>query len=198
MRIGIPKEIKVLENRVAITPAGVVSLVTAGHEVVIETNAGAGSSFTDALYTEAGATIVATAREAWNVDMVLKVKEPIVSEYQYFRDGLILFTYLHLAADEELTKALIEKNVTAIAYETVQLPDRSLPLLSPMSEVAGRMATQIGAQYLEKINGGKGILLGGVSGVERGKVTIIGGGMAGENAKTNRYRYGGTSHNFRY
>ncbi|MFJ7370168.1 alanine dehydrogenase [Lysinibacillus sp. NPDC098008] len=182
MRIGIPKEIKVLENRVAITPAGVVSLVTAGHEVVIETNAGAGSSFTDALYTEAGATIVATAREAWNVDMVLKVKEPIVSEYQYFRDGLILFTYLHLAADEELTKALIEKNVTAIAYETVQLPDRSLPLLSPMSEVAGRMATQIGAQYLEKINGGKGILLGGVSGVERGKVTIIGGGMAGENA----------------
>ncbi|WP_341301524.1 alanine dehydrogenase [Lysinibacillus sp. FSL H8-0500] len=182
MRIGIPKEIKVLENRVAITPAGVVSLVTAGHEVVIETNAGAGSSFTDALYTEAGATIVATAREAWNVDMVLKVKEPIVSEYQYFRDGLILFTYLHLAADEELTKALIEKNVTAIAYETVQLPDRSLPLLSPMSEVAGRMATQIGAQYLEKINGGKGILLGGVSGVERGKVAIIGGGMAGENA----------------
>ncbi|KOY84011.1 alanine dehydrogenase [Lysinibacillus macroides] len=182
MRIGIPKEIKVLENRVAITPAGVVSLVTAGHEVIIETNAGAGSSFTDELYTEAGATIVSTAREAWDVDMVLKVKEPIVSEYQFFRDGLILFTYLHLAADEVLTKALIEKNVTAIAYETVQLPDRSLPLLSPMSEVAGRMATQIGAQYLEKINGGKGILLGGVSGVERGKVAIIGGGMAGENA----------------
>lgn len=175
MRIGIPKEVKVLENRVAITPAGVVSFVTAGHEVVIERQAGVGSSFEDHLYEAAGATIVETAAEAWNVDMVLKVKEPIASEYQYFKPGLVLFTYLHLAADGALTEALIANNVTAIAYETVQLPDRSLPLLSPMSEVAGRMATQIGAQYLEKINGGKGILLSGVPGVERGKVAIIGG-----------------------
>ncbi|WP_010289939.1 alanine dehydrogenase [Kurthia massiliensis] len=182
MRIGIPKEVKVLENRVAITPAGVVSFVTAGHEVVIERQAGVGSSFEDHLYEAAGATIVETAAEAWNVDMVLKVKEPIASEYQYFKPGLVLFTYLHLAADRALTEALIANNVTAIAYETVQLPDRSLPLLSPMSEVAGRMATQIGAQYLEKINGGKGILLSGVPGVERGKVAIIGGGQAGENA----------------
>jgi alanine dehydrogenase len=182
MLIGVPKEIKVLENRVAITPAGVVSLVGGGHQVLVEKNAGVGSGFADELYVQAGATIVETAQEAWNVEMVLKVKEPMKSEYGYFREGLVLFTYLHLAADLELTNALVESKVTAIAYETVQLPDRSLPLLTPMSEVAGRMATQIGAQYLEKINGGKGILLGGVSGVERGNVVIIGGGQAGVNA----------------
>lgn len=182
MLIGIPKEVKVLENRVAITPAGVVTLVAAGHKVIIETNAGNGANFYDELYIEAGAQIVATAKEAWDVEMVLKVKEPIEQEYAYFRDGLILFTYLHLAADRALTEALLAHRVTAIAYETIQLEDRSLPLLSPMSEVAGRMATQIGAQYLEKIHGGKGILLSGVPGVERGKVAIIGGGQAGENA----------------
>lgn len=182
MLIGVPKEVKVLENRVAITPGGVMSLVTAGHQVIVETSAGVGSGFTDDLYAQAGAKIVKTAKEAWEVDMVLKVKEPIVEEYQYFRNGLILFTYLHLAANRTLTEALIEKNVTAISYETVQLLDGSLPLLSPMSEVAGRMATQIGAQYLEKMYGGKGILLSGVAGVERGNVAIIGGGQAGENA----------------
>lgn len=182
MRIGIPKEVKNNENRVAMTPAGVFNLKAAGHDVLIETGAGLGSSFTDEDYIEAGAEIVATAAEAWNVDMVMKVKEPIPSEYGYFRENLILFTYLHLAPEVELTKALLDKKVVGIAYETVQLPNNSLPLLAPMSEVAGRMATQIGAQYLEKINGGKGILLSGVPGVSRGKVTIIGGGQAGTNA----------------
>lgn len=182
MIIGVPKEIKNNENRVAMTPAGVVSLKNAGHEVRIETGAGLGSSFTDEDYIKAGATIVPSAKEAWDVDMVMKVKEPIESEYGYFKEGLILFTYLHLAPEPELTKALIDKKVVGIAYETVQLPNRTLPLLTPMSEVAGRMAVQIGAQYLEKIEGGKGILLGGVPGVHRGKVTIIGGGIAGANA----------------
>ncbi|EMR06091.1 Alanine dehydrogenase [Bhargavaea cecembensis DSE10] len=182
MRIGVPKEIKNNENRVAMTPAGVVTLNLAGHEVLIENGAGEGSGFTDEDYREAGATIVGTAREAWEADMVMKVKEPVASEYPYFREGLILFTYLHLAPEEELTAALLENKVVGIAYETVQLPNRSLPLLSPMSEVAGRMATQIGAQFLERIHGGKGILLSGVPGVQRGKVTVIGGGMAGANA----------------
>lgn len=182
MKIGVPKEIKNNENRVAMTPAGVVTLVQAGHEVMIETGAGVGSSFTDADYVAAGATIVPTAAEAWKAEMVMKVKEPIASEYGYFYEGLILFTYLHLAPEPALTTALLEKKVVGIAYETVQLPNRSLPLLTPMSEVAGKMATQIGAQYLEKTNGGKGILLGGVSGVQRGKVTVIGGGIAGTNA----------------
>ncbi|MCT6925619.1 alanine dehydrogenase [Metasolibacillus sp.] len=182
MKIGVPKEIKNNENRVAMTPAGVVTLVQAGHEVMIETGAGVGSSFTDADYVAAGATIVPTAAEAWKAEMVMKVKEPIASEYGYFYEGLILFTYLHLAPEPALTAALLEKKVVGIAYETVQLPNRSLPLLTPMSEVAGKMATQIGAQYLEKTNGGKGILLGGVSGVQRGKVTVIGGGIAGTNA----------------
>ncbi|WP_042474641.1 alanine dehydrogenase [Bacillus ndiopicus] len=182
MKIGVPKEIKNNENRVAMTPAGVVTLVQAGHEVIIETGAGLGSSFTDADYVAAGAAIVPTAADAWNAEMVMKVKEPIASEYGYFSEGLILFTYLHLAPEPELTAALLEKKVVGIAYETVQLPNRSLPLLTPMSEVAGKMATQIGAQYLEKTNGGKGILLGGVSGVQRGKVTVIGGGIAGTNA----------------
>ncbi|WP_423407651.1 alanine dehydrogenase [Heyndrickxia sp. MSNUG] len=182
MRIGVPKEIKNNENRVAMTPAGVLNLVNFGHEVFIEAGAGLGSSFTDDDYKAAGALIVASAEEAWSQDMVMKVKEPLPEEYGYFREGLILFTYLHLAPEPELTKALIENKVVGIAYETVQLPNNSLPLLTPMSEVAGRMATQIGAQFLEKVHGGKGILLGGVPGVQRGKVTIIGGGVAGTNA----------------
>ncbi|MBD8032309.1 MULTISPECIES: alanine dehydrogenase [Solibacillus] len=182
MKIGVPKEIKNNENRVAMTPAGVLSLIANGHEVYIEKGAGLGSAFTDDDYIAAGAKIVDTAADAWNAEMVLKVKEPVKSEYSYFREGLILFTYLHLAPEPELTKALLEKRVTGIAYETVQLPNRSLPLLTPMSEVAGKMATQVGAHYLEKYQGGKGILLGGVSGVPRGKVTVIGGGIAGTNA----------------
>ena len=182
MKIGVPKEIKNNENRVAMTPAGVLSLVSSGHEVLIEKGAGLGSAFTDADYLLAGAKIVDSAEDAWSAEMVLKVKEPVESEYGYFREGLILFTYLHLAPEPELTKALIANKVVGIAYETVQLPNRSLPLLTPMSEVAGKMATQIGAHYLEKLPGGKGILLGGVSGVQRGKVTVIGGGIAGTNA----------------
>lgn len=182
MKIGVPKEIKNNENRVAMTPPGALSLIANGHEVYIETGAGLGSSFTDNDYLLVGAHIVDTAAEAWDAEMVLKVKEPVESEYQYFHEGLILFTYLHLAPEPELTKALLENKVVAIAYETVQLPNGSLPLLTPMSEVAGRMATQIGAHYLEKLPGGKGILLGGVSGVSRAKVTVIGGGIAGTNA----------------
>ena len=182
MRIGVPTEIKNNENRVAMTPAGVVSLTKAEHEVFIETGAGLGSGFSDDQYIEAGAEIVDKAAEAWSKDMVMKVKEPLPAEYHYFREGLILFTYLHLAPEPELTKALINKQVIGIAYETVQLPNGSLPLLTPMSEVAGRMASQIGAQFLEKPKGGKGILLAGVPGVSRGKVTIIGGGVAGTNA----------------
>ena len=182
MKIGVPKEIKNNESRVAMTPSGVVHLVRNGHEVFIETKAGNGSGFGDDEYVIAGATIVATAAEAWSKDMVMKVKEPIPVEYTYFREGLILFTYLHLAPEPELTKALVEKKVIGIAYETVQLANGSLPLLVPMSEVAGRMSSQIGAQYLEKPQGGKGILLSGVPGVKRGKVCIIGGGVAGTNA----------------
>lgn len=182
MRIGVPKEIKNNENRVALTPAGVLQLVQHNHQVFVETGAGMNSGFFDELYLEAGATIVQSAADAWACDMVIKVKEPIQEEYQYFYDGLILFTYLHLAADRELTQSLMQKNVVAIAYETVQQEDRSLPLLTPMSEVAGRMATQIGASFLEKTKGGKGVLLGGVPGVSRGKVTIIGGGVVGMNA----------------
>ena len=182
MRIGIPTEIKNNENRVAMTPAGAVHLVQNGHEVFVQKGAGIGSGFTDEEYVQAGAKLVETAEEAWNQDMVMKVKEPVASEYGYFREGLILFTYLHLAPEPELTKALIDNKVASIAYETVQLDNRSLPLLAPMSEVAGRMAAQIGAQFLEKNKGGKGILLAGVPGVKRGKVTIIGGGQAGTNA----------------
>ncbi|OAJ76275.1 alanine dehydrogenase [Brevibacillus sp. SKDU10] len=182
MRIGIPKEIKNNENRVAMTPAGAMNLVKNGHEIFIETSAGLGSGFTDEQFVAAGAKIVQTAQEAWGMDMVMKVKEPLPSEYQYFREGLILFTYLHLAPEPELTKALVDNKVIGIAYETVQLSNGSLPLLTPMSEVAGRMSTQIGAQFLEKQEGGKGILLGGVPGVQRGKVTIVGGGVAGTNA----------------
>ncbi|RNF40842.1 alanine dehydrogenase [Planococcus salinus] len=182
MRIGVPTEVKNNENRVAMTPAGVVNLTLYGHEVFIESGAGVGSVFTDEDYRAAGAQIVGTAEEAWAQDMVMKVKEPVREEYEYFREGLILFTYLHLAPEPELTKALIDAKVTAIAYETVQLMNGSLPLLTPMSEVAGKMATQIGAQFLERIHGGGGILLGGIPGVSRGKVTVIGGGVAGTNA----------------
>ncbi|HFK1682265.1 TPA: alanine dehydrogenase [Bacillus tropicus] len=182
MRIGIPTEIKNNENRVAMTPAGAVHLVQNGHEVFVQKGAGLGSGFTDEEYVQAGAKLVETAEEAWNQDMVMKVKEPVASEYGYFHEGLILFTYLHLAPEPELTKALIDNKVVSIAYETVQLDNRSLPLLAPMSEVAGRMSAQIGAQFLEKNKGGKGILLAGVPGVKRGKVTIIGGGQAGTNA----------------
>jgi len=182
MRIGIPTEINKNENRVAMTPAGVVHLVNSGHEVYVQSGAGLGSGFSDEEYMNAGAKIVKTAEEAWSMEMVMKVKEPIESEYRYFREGLVLFTYLHLAAEAELTKELIKQKVVSIAYETVELPNRSLPLLTPMSEVAGRMAAQIGAQYLEKPKGGKGILLSGVPGVKRGKVTIIGGGVVGTNA----------------
>ncbi|MCL6586991.1 MAG: alanine dehydrogenase [Anoxybacillus sp.] len=182
MIIGVPKEIKNNENRVAITPAGVMSFVQAGHTVIIEKDAGIGSSFTNDDYIKAGAQIIDSAKEVWaQAEMVMKVKEPLPSEYDYFRPGLVLFTYLHLAAEPELARALKEKGVTAIAYETVQV-GRTLPLLTPMSEVAGRMAAQIGAQFLEKPEGGKGILLGGVPGVSRGKVTIIGGGVVGTNA----------------
>lgn len=182
MKIGIPKEIKNNENRVAMTPAGVVTLTKSGHEVFIESGAGIGSSFSDAEYAAAGAHIVTTAKEAWANELILKVKEPVSTEYDYFYEGQILFTYLHLAPERKLTQALLDKKVTGIAYETVQLPNGSLPLLTPMSEVAGKMATQIGAQFLEKIHGGKGILLGGVSGVPRAKVTVIGGGIAGTNS----------------
>ncbi|WP_066063507.1 alanine dehydrogenase [Neobacillus soli] len=182
MRIGVPKEIKNNENRVAMTPAGVVTITKFGHKVFIEKGAGLGSGFSDEDYQTAGAKLAATAEEAWSMEMVMKVKEPLPSEYSFFRDGLILFTYLHLAPEPELTKALIDNKVVGIAYETVQLANRSLPLLTPMSEVAGRMAAQIGAQFLEKVHGGKGILLSGVPGVQRGTVTIIGGGVAGTNA----------------
>ncbi|MGM7685107.1 alanine dehydrogenase [Cytobacillus sp. Hm23] len=182
MRVGIPKEIKTSESRVALTPAGVLHLTRAGHKVFIESGAGLQSGFFDELYIEAGAEIVESAKTAWECDMVMKVKEPLIEEYHYFYEGLIIFTYLHLATNRELTEALAEKKVIAIAYETVQMQDKTLPLLTPMSEVAGRMATQIGAQFLEKSKGGKGVLLGGVPGVKRGKVTIIGGGVVGTNA----------------
>lgn len=182
MKIGVPKEIKNNENRVAITPSGVFHFVNQGHEVFVEKGAGIGSGFLDDQYVQAGAQIVERAEEAWGQEMVMKVKEPLPEEYSYFREGLILFTYLHLAAEASLTKALTDAKVVGIAYETVQLPNRSLPLLTPMSEVAGRMSSQIGAQFLEKPKGGKGILLSGVPGVQRGKVTIIGGGVAGTNA----------------
>ncbi|MEE1107925.1 alanine dehydrogenase [Macrococcoides canis] len=181
MLIGIPKEIKNNENRIALTPGGVHALVNNGHEVIVEKGAGLGSYFTDDDYIEVGARI-GSVEEAWNVDMVMKVKEPLEPEFKYFKEGLILFTYLHLAPEPALTKALLDNKVVGIAYETVQLPTGGLPLLSPMSEVAGRMATQIGAQFLQKIHGGKGILLAGVPGVQKGRVTIIGGGQAGTNA----------------
>lgn len=181
MKIGVPKEIKTLENRVAMTPGGVESLTKRGHEVWVERGAGAGSGLADVEYEAAGARLV-SAEEAWSAEMVVKVKEPLPQEYRYLRSDLILFTYLHLAASEELTRAMLESGVTGIAYETVQTADGALPLLVPMSEVAGRMATQEGAKYLEKPFGGRGVLLGGVPGVAPADVVILGGGTVGTNA----------------
>lgn len=183
MIVGIPREIKDNENRVAITPAGVHAFTSAGHEVYVESFAGLGSGFTDESYTLAGAKISKIAADIWGkADMIMKVKEPVAAEYGYFRSDLTLFTYLHLAPEPELTKALLDSGVTAIAYETVQLPDNSLPLLTPMSEVAGRMSIQIGAHYLEKAHGGRGELLGGVPGVPPSRVVVVGGGIVGTNA----------------
>src|SRR4051794_9941167 len=166
------------------TPAGVRQLVRRGHQVFVETTAGEGSGIRDDQYLHAGAVIVASAREAWSAEMVVKVKEPLPAEFGYFREGLILYTYLHLAAEPELTRELAKKMVHGIAYETIQLDDGSLPLLRPMSEVAGRMAVQVGASCLEKERGGKGVLLGGVPGTRRGRVVILGGGVVGRNAAT--------------
>ena len=182
MLIGIPKEIKNNENRVAMSPAGVKALVMEGHKVLVESNGGLGSGFDNAVYTAAGAEIIGSAAEVWKAELIIKVKEPLESEYHYFYPGLLLFTYLHLAAEPALATALLKNKVSAIAYETVQDAKGTLPLLTPMSEVAGRMSVQVGAEFLEKHSGGKGILLGGVPGVKRGKVTIIGGGVAGTNA----------------
>lgn len=182
MIIGIPKEIKNNENRVALPPSGVFDLTNRGHKVLVEKDAGKGSAISDDEYIEAGATIIENAADVWAAEMVMKVKEPLQEEYKYFRKGLLLFTYLHLAANKPLTEALIESGVNAIAYENVQPADNTLPLLAPMSEIAGRMAAQIGANYLERINGGKGILLSGVPGVRRGNVVVIGGGVVGLNA----------------
>ncbi|MEZ4815674.1 MAG: alanine dehydrogenase [Bdellovibrionota bacterium] len=182
MKIGVPKEVKNLENRVALVRAGVRTLVTQGHEVVVQKGAGLGSGISDEDYTSSGARIVETAKEAWDVDMVIKVKEPQAEEFPLMRPGLFLFTYLHLANEAQLTQELVNRKVRAIAYETIQLPDGTLPLLRPMSEVAGRMAPQIGAHYLEKSQGGLGVLLGGTPGTSRGQVTIVGGGVAGANA----------------
>jgi alanine dehydrogenase len=181
--IGLPKEIKDNEYRVGLTPAGVRALTDAGHRVVVETNAGAGSGFEDSLYQRAGATILNSADEVWGEgEMIVKVKEPIAPEYPRMRDSQLLFTYLHLAPDVELTDQLLKRRVTGVAYETITDRRGTLPLLTPMSEVAGRMAIQVGAHYLEKMSGGGGVLLGGVPGVPAARVVIIGGGVVGTNA----------------
>lgn len=182
MRIGIPREIKNREYRVSVTPAGVHRLVSTGHEVLVETGAGAGSAISDAQYRTAGATIVPDAATAWSADLVCKVKEPVAEEYAFLRPDLVLFTYLHLAADRPGTDALLAAGTTSIAYETVALADGSLPLLAPMSEVAGRLAAQVGAYHLMRNEGGRGLLLGGVPGVDAAKVVIIGGGTVGRHA----------------
>ncbi|SMO42408.1 alanine dehydrogenase [Fodinibius sediminis] len=183
MIIGVPKEIKTHENRVALLPGGVAKLKENGHEIIIEQGAGVGSGFPDAQYEKAGATVVDDVEQLWGrSDMIMKVKEPLEVEYPRMRDGQIIFTYFHFAASESLTKAVIESNCTAIAYETVEQSDGSLPLLIPMSEVAGRMATQEGAKYLEKPQGGRGILLGGIPGVKPANVMVLGGGIVGVNA----------------
>ena len=183
MLIGIPKEIKSNENRVSMVPAGVEALVAGSHTVVVETNAGVGSGFSDDDFTTAGATTVATADEVWQqADMIVKVKEPIAEEWPRMRAGQVIYTYFHFAAAEDLTRAVIDSGAIAVAYETVQLPHGELPLLTPMSEVAGRMAVQEGAKYLERVFGGRGVLLGGVPGVIPGEVVIIGGGTVGINA----------------
>jgi alanine dehydrogenase len=182
MRVGVVKEIKPDEYRVALTPAGARELTQHGHEVMVETGAGVGSSFADEEYEAVGARL-ASEDEVWeSAELLLKVKEPIASEYPRLREGLVLFTYLHLAADEPLTRALVESGTTAVAYETVETEDGALPLLAPMSEVAGRLAAQAGAHFLEKPVGGRGLLLGGVAGVPPGRVAVLGGGMVGYNA----------------
>ncbi|MCE9614672.1 MAG: alanine dehydrogenase [Lentisphaerae bacterium] len=181
MKIGVPKETKIKENRVACTPAGVRMLVHAGHDVCVQRGAGEGSGFADDQYAQCGATLVPAAADAWSCELVIKVKEPTAAEFGFLRPGLLLFTYLHLAAERALTDALARSRTTGIAYETVQI-GRRLPLLEPMSEIAGRMSAIIGAYYLSKAQGGKGVLLGGVPGVLPGNVLIIGGGTAGINA----------------
>src|SRR5215472_14070690 len=183
MRVGIPKEVKNHEYRVAITPAGVHELVAVGHEVYIEADAGTGSSIPDDDFAAAGAQILPTADDVWRAgDLILKVKEPVEEEYHRMRKDQVLFTYLHLAASKACTDALTSSGITAIAYETVQLPDGSLPLLAPMSEVAGRMAPQVGAHHLQRDGGGRGVLMGGVSGVYAAKVVVLGAGVSGMNA----------------
>ncbi len=183
MIVGVPKEIKNKENRVGMVVGGVRSLSQAGHKVVVQSNAGQGVGISDEDYRKAGATIVGSGKEVYEkAEMIVKVKEPLPEEYLLLRENQILYTYLHLAADERLTKALMERRIVGIAYETIQPADGSLPLLAPMSAVAGRMATQIGATYLQHDHGGKGMLLGGVTGVDRGKVVILGGGVVGINA----------------
>jgi alanine dehydrogenase len=183
MKIGIPKEIKTNENRVSLVPAGAEALVAAGHTVLVETGAGLGSGFSDAQYLASGAHIVADADAVWaSADMIVKVKEPIAQEWKRIRQGQVIFTYFHFAASEQLTRAHMASGAVCIAYETVELPSRELPLLTPMSEVAGRMAVQEGAKYLEMLDGGRGILLGGVPGVPPAKVVILGAGVVGVNA----------------
>ncbi len=183
MIIGVPKEIKTNENRVAVVPAGVETFVSHGHTVLVEQGAGEGSGFPDELFTGAGAQIVATAADVWGrSEMICKVKEPIKPEWPHMRKDQLIFTYFHFAADEDLTRAHIASGATCIAYETVQLATGELPLLTPMSEVAGRMAVQEGAKYLEKLHGGRGVLLGGVPGVPPAEVVILGGGVVGTNA----------------
>ncbi len=181
MIIGVPREIKVEEYRVACVPAGVTQLTDAGHRVLVQAGAGEGAGIPDGEYRLAGAELV-SAEDAWAADMVLKVKEPLASEFGYLRPGLILFTYLHLAAVQELAAELLARQVTAVAYETIQTDDGALPLLTPMSEVAGRMSVQVGARFLEVPSGGRGVLLGGVPGVRRGRVTIVGAGVVGTSA----------------
>ncbi len=183
MLIGVPKEIKTNENRIALVPAGAEALVAAGHDVLVETSAGEGSGFPDEIYTAVGARIAPDAATIWaKADMIMKVKEPIAREWKHMRKGQCIFTYFHFAADEKLTRAHIDSGAVCIAYETVELSSRELPLLTPMSEVAGRMAVQEGAKYLEKLYGGRGVLLGGVPGVAPAKVVILGGGIVGINA----------------
>ena len=191
MTIGVPKEIKIGENRVALTPAGARVLTREGHVVVMERGAGAGSGLDDAQFEASGAEVVASAEEVWGqADLVLKVKEPLSSEVPFFREGLLLFTYLHLAACPDLTRKLMETGVTAIAYETIQEENGELPLLAPMSKVAGRMAVQVGARALEAGSGGRGVLLGGVPGVPPAQVVVLGGGVVGMNADKIAVRMG--------
>lgn len=182
MQIGVPKETKDQEFRVGLSPGSVRALTDQGHQVFVETQAGTGAGFADEDYVQAGAALVASAKDAWDRDLVIKVKEPLTLEYEFLQKGQILFTYLHLAADRRLTEHLLGCGVTAIAYETVELPDRRLPLLAPMSVIAGRLSVQFGARYLERQQGGRGVLLGGIPGVPAGRVVILGGGVVGTEA----------------